>query len=99
MFLFGRDEWLDHCEAFSVLFGIIGRFGPVEAECSEEGVLTAMYVRPWGVGLLQPGPSGCDRVFYVIRMLSTLAFDGTLATPAWQDFNVPLEPLWLPMGA
>jgi len=37
-------------------------------------------------------------VFFVILMLSTLAFDGVLATPAWQDFNVTLEPLWLPMG-
>jgi hypothetical protein len=98
MFLFGRDEWLERCEAFSVLFGIIGRFGPIESERSEDGVVTAMYVRPWGVGLLQPGPSGWDRVFFVILMLSTLAFDGILATPAWQDFNVTLEPLWLPMG-
>jgi hypothetical protein len=31
-------------------------------------------------------------------MLSTLAFDGILATPAWQNFNVTLEPIWLPMG-
>jgi hypothetical protein len=31
-------------------------------------------------------------------MLSTLAFDGILATPAWQDFTIALEPLWLPFG-
>src|SRR5262245_1740521 len=31
MVLYGRDEWLEHCEAFTVLFGIVGRFGPVEA--------------------------------------------------------------------
>ena len=98
MFLFGRDEWLEHCEAFTVLFGIIGRFGPVEAERAQDGAITAVYLRPWGVGLLKPGPSGWDRVFFVILMLSTLAFDGILATPAWQDFNVTLEPLWLPMG-
>jgi len=35
---------------------------------------------------------------FVILMLSTLAFDGILATPAWQDFTVTLEPLWLPLG-
>jgi hypothetical protein len=98
MFLFGRDQWLEHCEAFSMLFGIIGKFGPVEAERGEDGAISAVYVRPWGVGLLQPGPAGWDRVFFVILMLSTLAFDGILATPAWQDFNVTLEPLWLPMG-
>ena len=32
MLLFGREAWLERCEAFTVLFGIIGRFGPVEAE-------------------------------------------------------------------
>jgi hypothetical protein len=98
MILFGRDEWLEHCEAFSVLFGIIGKFGPVETERGEDGAITAVYLRPWGVGMLQAGASGWDRVFFVILMLSTLAFDGIIATPAWQDFNVALEPVWLPMG-
>ena len=98
MVLFGRDEWLDHCEAFTVLFTVVGKFGPIEAERGESGAITAVYVRPWGVGLLKPGPSGWDRVFFVILMLSTLAFDGIIATPAWQDFNVALEPVWLPMG-
>ena len=111
MILFGRNEWLEHCEAFTVLFGIIGKFGPIEAErgpfneatanrpaSARDGAINAVYLRPWGVGLLKPGPSGWDRVFFVILMLSTLAFDGILATPAWQDFNITLEPLWLPMG-
>jgi len=56
-------------------------------------------IRPWGVGLLQPSPTGWDRVMFVILMLSTLAFDGVEATPAWQNFNITLEPLWLPLGA
>ena len=98
MFLFGRDEWLDHCEGFTVLFGIVGRFGPIEAERDDAGRITAVYVRPWGVGLLKPAPSGWDRVVFVILMLSTLAFDGIVATSAWQDFNVALEPIWLHMG-
>ena len=98
MILFGRDEWLEHCEAFTVLFGIVGRFGPAEAERDASGAISAVYVRPWGVGLLRPTPSGWDRVFFVILMLSTLAFDGILGTPAWQDFNLALEPYWLPMG-
>src|SRR5439155_1742535 len=42
---------------------------------------------------------GWDRVVFVILMLSTLAFDGILSTPAWQDFNLALEPVWLPLGA
>ncbi|OLB81777.1 MAG: hypothetical protein AUI15_39390 [Actinobacteria bacterium 13_2_20CM_2_66_6] len=99
MLLFGRDEWLEHCEAFTILFGIVARFGPVEAERDEWGRISAVYVRPWGVGLLKPAPSGWDRVLFVILMLSTLAFDGISATPAWQDFTVSLKPFWLPLGS
>jgi hypothetical protein len=98
MFLFGRDEWLEHCEGFTVLFSIVGRFSPVEAERDQTGGITTVYLRPWGVGLLKPSPTGWDRVVFVILMLSTLAFDGILATPSWQDFNIALEPIWLPMG-
>ena len=99
MILFGRDAWLEQCEGFTVLFGIIGRFGPVEAERDPSGRVSMAYLRPWGVGLLRPAPSGWDRVVFVILMLSTLAFDGILSTPAWQDFNIALEPVWLPMGS
>jgi hypothetical protein len=99
MYFFGRDEWLEHCEAFTVLFGIVGRFSPLEAERDEQGRFTAVYLRPWGVGLLQPSPSGWDRVFFVILMLSTLAFDGIESTPAWSDITITFEPLWQPQGA
>ncbi|HMC70385.1 MAG TPA: hypothetical protein VKJ07_14615 [Mycobacteriales bacterium] len=99
MAVFGRDEWLEHCEAFTVLFGIIGRFAPWEVERDASGRATMVFFRPWGVGLLQPYPAGWDRVVFVILMLSSLAFDGILATPAWQDFDIALEPMWLPMGA
>ena len=98
MFLFGRDRWLERCEAFTVLLGIVGRFGPVEAERDASGKIKTVYLRPWGAGLLQPSPSGWDRVVFVILMLSSLAFDGVLSTPAWQDFTIALEPLWLPFG-
>jgi hypothetical protein len=99
MIFFGRNDWLEHCEGFTVLFGIVGRFGPLEAERDEQGRIAAVYLRPWGVGLLQPSPTGWDRVLFVILMLSTLAFDGIEATPAWQDFTVTLEPIWLLLGA
>ncbi len=98
MLLFGRDAWLQRCEAFTVLLDIVSRFGPVEAERDRNGRITAVYLRPWGAGLLQPSPIGWDRVAFVILMLSSLAFDGILSTPAWQDFTVALEPLWLPLG-
>ena len=100
MILFGRNEWLQHCEGFTVLFDIVGRFGPVEAERDERGRINAVYLRPWGVGLLNSGPSGWDRVVFVILMLSTLAFDGIQGTRAWQvDFLGAMQPYWLPFGA
>ena len=99
MLLFGRNEWLEHCEGFTVLFNIVGRFGPVEAERDDSGRISIVYLRPWGVGLLKPSPTGWDRVVFVILMLSTLAFDGILWTRAWGDFNLALEPVWQPMGA
>src|SRR5690348_9259138 len=74
MVLFGRDDWLEHCEAFTVLFGIVGRFSPVESVRDETGRISTVYLRPWGVGLLQPIEAGWDRVLFVILMLSTLAF-------------------------
>ena len=99
MLLYGRDAWLEHCEGFTVLFGIVGRFSPVEAERDDRDVITAVYIRPWGVGLLQPSQAGWDRVVFVILMLSTLAFDGIEFTPAWQNFSFVLEPFWQPHGA
>ena len=92
MVLFGRDAWLQRCEAFTVLLGIVSRFGPIEREND------VVYIRPWGAGLLKPSRYGWDQVAFVILMLSSLAFDGVLSTPAWQDFTVTLEPLWLPLG-
>jgi len=99
MVIFGRNDWLEHCEAFTVLFDVIGRFGPIEADRDDSGRVKTVYIRPWGVGLLKPMAGGWDRVVFVILMLSTLAFDGIIATPSWQDFTITLEPLWLPMGS
>ena len=92
MILFGRDRWLNSCEGFTVLFSIIGRFGPVESERDGEGRLTKVWLRPWGTGLLQRQRAGWDWVLFVILMLSSLAFDGIIATPAWQSFDQTLSP-------
>lgn len=98
MRLVGRRAWLERCEAFTVLFGIVGRFGPVEIERDPEGQVTRAWLRPWGTGLLQPVEPGWDRVCFVILMLSTLAFDGIIATPAWQGFAAAMAPWSAPLG-
>ena len=83
MVVFGRDSWLEHCEAFSVFFGIVSRFGPLEIRRDDTGSPVEAWVRPWGVGLLAPFVPGWDRIVFVILMLSNLAFDGVEATPPW----------------
>src|SRR5207245_5314637 len=70
----------------------------VETDRNESGRVRTVYLRPWGAGLLQPIQAGWDRVGFEILMLSTLAFDGVLSTPAWQDFTVALIPIWQPLG-
>ncbi|HXC76741.1 MAG TPA: hypothetical protein VNU19_06800 [Candidatus Acidoferrum sp.] len=83
MVIFGRDTWLSRCEPFTVLFGIASRFSPTEVERNEEGTVKKAYLRPWGVGLLQPVQASWDLIVFVILMLSNLAFDGLEATPLW----------------
>src|SRR4030095_6338960 len=36
MALYGREAWLNHAEAFTVLFSILGRFAPVRIEGAEK---------------------------------------------------------------
>ena len=93
MQVYGAWSWLRHFEFFTVLFSIVSRFAPIQVE---EGRL---YLRPPGAGLLDPWPSGWDRVTFLILMLSTLAFDGLLATPLWQGLVADLAPYWQPLGA
>jgi hypothetical protein len=92
MLLCGRDEWLAHCEAFTVLFSVVGRFAPVEVERDETGRVARAWLRPWGAGLLQPVRGGWDWIVFVILTLSSLAFDGIEATSAWFGFQNALAP-------
>jgi len=92
MQVYGARSWLGHFEFFTVLFSIVCRFAPIQAEGGR------LYLRPPGAGLLDPWPSGWDRVAFVILMLSTLAFDGLLATPLWQGLVADLAPYWQPLG-
>jgi hypothetical protein len=101
MAAYGRDQWLERCEGFTVLFRIVGRFSPtmVERDRARDKNQMRFYIRPWGVGLLDPTPRGWDRVVFLILMLSTLAFDGLIATPAWQDLAIATENYWQPYGS
>jgi hypothetical protein len=85
MLLFGEDAWLQRCEMFTVLLSIVARFGPVETVRDQSGRLVNAWLRPWGSGLLAPVEAGWDRIVFVILMLSSLAFDGLIGTPWWNN--------------
>ena len=89
---YGRQPWLSRVEFLTVLFDLVSRFSPVER--TQKGLA----LRPWGAGLLSPYPPGWDRVVFVILTLSSLAFDGLIATKQWQDLSTALEPVWTPLG-
>ena len=38
MFLFGREKWLHHGEAFSIAFGLLARFAPTEVRVTDQEV-------------------------------------------------------------
>jgi hypothetical protein len=98
MLLFGAQRWLGSVECFSVLFDIISRFGPIETERGPDG-RARVYFRILGTGLLKGERAGWDRVVFVILMLSTLAFDGLLATPVYSRWWLPdVGPLLDPLG-
>jgi len=94
MLVFGRDPWLSHAEPFTLLFGIVGRFAPIETDKDRRSRQQAVYLRPWGVGLLRDEPASWDWIVFVILMLSTLAFDGLLATPFWRA----IQPFFYKLG-
>lgn len=91
MALFGRDVWLSRVEGFTILFDIVSRAGPMETERASDGKVAAVWLRPWGCGLLQPIAGGRDRIAFIILMLSTLAFDGIEATASWADFSTSMQ--------
>lgn len=98
MATFGRDQWLHRCDPFTVLFDIVGRFGPVEIEVDEGGRRVG-YLRPWGTGLLRGEEPGWSWIVFVVLMLSTLAFDGLLATSVASGFAAVVGPPLVPLGA
>jgi hypothetical protein len=77
MLVFGSRNWLRHGEVFTLLFGLLARFAPTEflAERREWNL------RPWAVGLLPDKPMSLSLTVFVLLMLSSVTFDGLLATP------------------
>jgi hypothetical protein len=76
MVLFGRERWLENGEAFSVAFGILGRFAPVSE---------TLELRPPGAGLIPQTPVPFAFMVFVLLMLATVTYDGFRETPLAQQ--------------
>lgn len=82
MLLFGREQWLRHGEVFALVFGLLARFAPTEVRHlgSED---RALWLRPYGVGLLVSEPVSPSIAVLVLAMLAAVCFDGFMETPLW----------------
>lgn len=87
MALFGKDAWLERGEAFTLVFGLLAKFGPLEARRDADG-RRRIFLRPYGAGLLRPERISTSKMAFVVLLLSTVTFDGFTATPAWVDILV-----------
>ena len=93
MAIFGRETWLARGEAFSVVFGLLARFAPLDGggvpageTDAEQEAAAGLTLRPYGVGLLAVRPLGTSAVCLVLLMLATVTYDGIGETPLWAGF-------------
>ncbi len=84
MAVFGAETWLRHGEVFSVVFGILARFAPTESRHTgpQQRILA---LRPFAVGLLEARPVSVSMTALVLLILSSVIFDGVIASPTWSD--------------
>jgi hypothetical protein len=101
MAAFGRNVWLAHGEAFSLAFGVLGRFAPFGApeRASPNGRLSRWYLRPYAGGLVVETPCDLSMTVFVLLMLATVTFDGLKETPLWASLLgwIALAPWFHPL--
>jgi hypothetical protein len=83
MLLFGRETWLERGEVFSLAFGVLGRFGPIDTR--------ARALRFPGAGLAETARVPFSFVVFVLLMLATVTFDGFLETPLHQALATQVQ--------
>src|SRR5262249_36066272 len=87
MAAFGVETWLKHGEVFSIFFGVFARFAPTEPSVRDLSGGRGLALRPFGAGLLVDEPGSPSMVAFVLLVLSTVLYDGLLATPEWAELE------------
>ena len=96
MFIFGRSTWLTHADPFALAFGVLSKFGVTDIRAGHDtsGTTAATRqtfgLRPPGAGLVADENISPSLSVFVIVMLSTVTFDGLMATPLWQRIESAL---------
>jgi hypothetical protein len=80
-FLFGPGAWARAGDPFTVAFGLLGRFAPLQVAGS--GRSWRWWLQPYAVGLLRSRVLPVPIIFFTLLMLSAVTVDGFLETPAW----------------
>jgi hypothetical protein len=93
MALFGSDVWLSRGEVFAVFFGLFARFAPTEPIARDRSAAGGLALRPFAAGLLADQPASPSMTAFVLLVLSSVLYDGLLATPEWSDVERALAPL------
>ena len=95
MGLFGRDTWLRQAEAFTLAFGVLARFAPLEYVESPAGGAgpsgRALNLRPFGAGLLSSQPVAWSFMAFVLLMLATVTYDGFQETSLMQRVDTAAQ--------
>jgi hypothetical protein len=89
MFLFGCETWLRHGEVFSLLFGTLARFAPLDVRT---GAQPQLRLRPFGAGLLDSSAVSISMMAFVLLILASVLYDGALTTPEWGRLESFLAP-------
>lgn len=93
MMFFGRDTWLQKADPFSVFFSILAHFSITELRTVEGKA--ELYLRPPMVGVLKQSPT-ISEVAFILLMLSSVAADGVLSTPVFQNVFIALLEINIP---
>jgi hypothetical protein len=80
MFTFGREQWLQNAELFTVVFGTFACFAPFELRARPR---CAVVLRPYAAGLTQAGAVSTAMMAFLLLLLASVLYDGALGTPEW----------------
>jgi hypothetical protein len=88
MRVYGREAWLAHGEAFTLVFNLLGRFAPIAllpaGACDSTSSDRTLAVRPPSAGLLGAEAPSNAVVTFLLLLLSAVLLDGLLGTAFWR---------------